>query len=770
MQQYASSSVSPRSIAWLVRNDEWERFEEIIKYNSAMLGGYFNVIIPVTDQASVSELYKHYLIKYDPDIVVMPQNLKASDFHGLHPFAYISWESVSEVVTLDPLDPFLENSDVGETVKGLSDNDLELLQYTGAKLAVADKGMPDTSHLALVACGDVEPRGPTWFGHNWPAPQGYREYFLEQIIKASGYSFERELSLARDESIGSFLADLDCYKLSSFDKISDIYKFPLSNAVKILEACLQLQSIEGDPFKSFINLTAIYRSTGTRDPELVILLSDKFGIEEAALFWNLRASEYNVAWLSFSDFENSISAIVSWLCDDYIHIFHSQNEYYIDPLVTLSSSNENFIRLQSLFSQMKQAKKAGQDFSTWKIVEYDSLVAYDYERPSIQQDGIVIMEEKHRYTFVPKLPDKLPDKNHRGMYAITLKGFDLKLPQVGTTGIISSVNGDKRQKGVQSPLALFRVNKNRNLRVQTKSEEMIEFNKPLPSQILQALFAVAGFSRIEKSSVGKYQQEFIRLAGGLDHVANYLVTAGYQSLFQSLSNNINEKAPGIFLKNEQRRALHHLHLYQVLGKALSTDTEAYFKKDCDELPYEVVDLLEKGLLERGFLLKCDTCSCTSWYSIGKVTSVFECSRCNQSQVYKSNPLWFYKLPEVVFQGFHHHMEVPLLALSYMKRNSQYTFDCLLDSDVYEQACGKKHNVDILCISDGRVYCGEAKSNDEIDATQFSFYKTLCKLLALDGIIFATTEKQWNKGTLERIERLKLDFAGEVIVLDHNDLY
>jgi hypothetical protein len=42
MEQFADISIHPRSIAWLVRLDAWDQFEEIVYYNSAILGGYFN--------------------------------------------------------------------------------------------------------------------------------------------------------------------------------------------------------------------------------------------------------------------------------------------------------------------------------------------------------------------------------------------------------------------------------------------------------------------------------------------------------------------------------------------------------------------------------------------------------------------------------------------------------------------------------------------------------------------------------------------------------
>jgi hypothetical protein len=66
-------------------------------------------------------------------------------------------------------------------------------------------------------------------------------------------------------------------------------------------------------YQSFISLTADYRKIGTRrlsnsgktklPPALVLLISDNFDVQEAALFWNLRASGIYTAWSSFAQRE-----------------------------------------------------------------------------------------------------------------------------------------------------------------------------------------------------------------------------------------------------------------------------------------------------------------------------------------------------------------------------------------------------------------------------------------------------------------------------------
>jgi hypothetical protein len=108
----------------------------------------------------------------------------------------------------------------------------------------------------------------------------------------------------------------------------------------------------------------------------------------------------------------------------------------------------------------------------------------------------------------------------------------------------------------------------------------------------------------------------------------------------------------------------------------------------------------------------------------------------------------------------------------MKKQSRHFFEWVPDSNLYVRADDKKHlgNVDILCLCDGKFYIGEAKSNDDIDVKQFSFYERICRSVAIDGVIFATTESHWNRGTLQRIEQLKSWFAGGVLILTEKELY
>jgi hypothetical protein len=89
---------------------------------------------------------------------------------------------------------------------------------------------------------------------------------------------------------------------------------------------------------------------------------------------------------------------------------------------------------------------------------------------------------------------------------------------------------------------------------------------------------------------------------------------------------------------------------------------------------------------------------------------------------------------------------------------------------YEQGKEQFRNIDLICLCDGKLYIGEAKSSNEIDNKQFSFYEEICKRVQVDGIVFATSQMEWGRGTRDRIRNLKTWFNGEVMTLTKKELF
>jgi len=502
------------------------------------------------------------------------------------------------------------------------------------------------------------------------------------------------------------------------------------------------------------------------------------------LFWNLRANGFYVAWLSFFELENDLNSVASWLESDSGGLFYWMSN---GSNIVLSSSQKDFTRLQVVFGKLQALQK--QNYPLWNVLHHNDLMLYDYIRPSILDERILVVKERSKYSFVPKLPEEY-SKYSSGIYTVTVKWNEFLLPQnnkivqdkVSSETIYGFVLSKNGQRDPNTRVLLhqdvliprFRITFQHYLKVQISSQEPLDFAKPSSKEVVEILFNLAGFSYVEQSSNARYHTIFINRCGNLENAAYYLATPPYRELFKILSDGSDTNKIGWILDYPppKRRAVHYLDLRNILQKVTPSATEDYFKTASSKLPDEVFQLLEKGLLERGFSLSCSVCSYRSWYPAERVGQTFECARCFQTQIYNSNPLWLYKLPEVIFQGFNHHMEVPLLALNYLKNTSKHTFEWVPDSDVYMQTGDNKsyRNLDILCIVDGKFYIGEAKSNDEIEARQFSFYEEVCKRVAIDGVVFATSQSRWDKGTQQRIDSLKTWYKGEVLVLTENELY
>jgi hypothetical protein len=782
MQEFILASVSPRSIAWLVRPNDWKRLEVIIKYNSAMRGGYYNVILPVTDRGELSDIHRRFLIEYDPDLVVLAQGMEATSLdpvmEQIHPFGIINWTAVSGIATLDP---WASGSGLNPSMGLMRDPSL----IKNAFAAVANVAFPDTSRLALVACGDIQPRTPMLTSMDEDLhldANGYRESFLEQLL-APGH--DRDSVRSHIDESGEIVPAPDRFELERL--IEDGSKFPLQGAVEILNTCYSLQRLY--IARSFITLTTnglgenyrdnTYSSLTTTDrirkqtSNVIIIVSDSFGIEEATLFWNLRASRQLVAWLSFIELEGSLDDVTAWLDSDYGGIYYTFVSSGSGSEIIFSSPIDQLPRLQRIVDEMKERRSTQfLEFLDWQVLPAEQLIVYEFERPYSIYERVIVSHQDSKCTLIPRLPQDLGTGN----YAITLEWDELMLPPskklIDELVSPSTTIAFSPRNIVTMPT--FRCTKSRYISIQTSDTSPIQFNKPAPDQTIELLLTGADFSRLERSSAGRYHVNFVERAGGLEQASIYLATSPYRDLFDLLSDNTNNNKRGWILEHpSKRRTLHHLDLCEVLKKPIPSNTQSYFDKSADELPLEASELITKGLLERGFLLRCSFCSFNSWYPIESITNEFRCARCSQVQMYRSNPMWLYKLPEVVFQGLEgDNMHVPLLALNYLNSTRSKHFSWRPDSNIYWQNDQGEvsKNIDILCLRDGKLYIGEAKSSDSITADQFAFYEELASQAPVDGVVFATSAADWKPGTVRRIEEMEKTFRGEIIILTHDHLY
>jgi len=105
----------------------------------------------------------------------------------------------------------------------------------------------------------------------------------------------------------------------------------------------------------------------------------------------------------------------------------------------------------------------------------------------------------------------------------------------------------------------------------------------------------------------------------------------------------------------------------------------------------------------------------------EIGQTFTCPRCRTNQQYvlsswryPSEPSWYYKLDEIVYQMLNQDGDIPILALDVMRAQSKDSFLYSPELAIRKKDTKKwEMEIDICCIANGRMYIGEAKSNDSL---------------------------------------------------------
>jgi len=765
LRDFAIATSSPWAIAWLVKGDDWQHLELVIHYNCTLLGGTNNIIVPVSEDGIIWPGFETFLALYDPDFIILAPGLSELTLQSttlpLNPFAIVEWDQVPQIVADDNL-----GWRSGQAAQVPSNYRIGPVDPLGRDLiAVANASFPDTSRMALIACGDVQAAElePDEFdGEVYFTAYGYRETVLGQCAVED----RRAETSARVEDNDHWLPAPSRSDLLAI--IKDENQFPLKGAPEILEACASLQHLSTGRW-SFVNRTATHRGSGTprrrlahlfQIPGMVILVSNNFGFHEAVLFWNLRANEVVTSWLSFSQIAGEKAAICHWLDSDFGASF-----YTFGYDLAFASARTDLDQLAQIFTELVSERK--KDFPEWKTCTYDDVTLYDSERSHLQKRHVLITRNGNDCSFLPDYP-----LERYGNLATTLEWPTLMLPrnqrlaeEVSDERIQNWPRAFSRGDEIPKPLQTLkcRITDTRHVRFQLSDNSPIRLTIPTMNRVLERLLDEAGFGEVHESNHAQYQHAFIKRCGSLPDACHILKTSPYRELLTLLASSQNNSALlGRPLKEPRRRALFQSELWSKLNRPVPLQTEEYLKES-ERLPPEASQLIRLQLLERGFELTCSLCSATIWYRAEEVGQTFRCHRCYEQQQVHTNPMWLYKLPEVVFQLFENDADVALLALFRLLRGSTKNFQYVVDSEFFDRTQRKKGNIDFACLSDGKVYIGEAKSNLTIDQEQFGFYESLVLRSKIDGVVFATSAPRWNPGTVTRIEELKSKFKGDVLM-------
>lgn len=263
----------------------------------------------------------------------------------------------------------------------------------------------------------------------------------------------------------------------------------------------------------------------------------------------------------------------------------------------------------------------------------------------------------------------------------------------------------------------------------------------------------------QTSDKGRFTFDTIMKFGSVSSLAHFLTSDAKRAVFEKYLDNKSPgpevKDEGIVLQTDRRRYLDMAAVAKIMKGAKAAA--------------DLIDtLIGKAVLHRGLILKCEFCRSTDWFGVAELSDEFRCRRCNRSQVYrqfhalsKPEPVWYYKIDEMVFKGLSNGMIVPLLTLYQLERRAD-SFLYSPDIELLDPASGKQLlELDICCVADGQLTIGEAKRGNRLGKTareeraEVNKYFDLAHKIGATQVVFATYSERWRDET-ERIivERFK----------------
>ena len=277
---------------------------------------------------------------------------------------------------------------------------------------------------------------------------------------------------------------------------------------------------------------------------------------------------------------------------------------------------------------------------------------------------------------------------------------------------------------------------------------------PNCEKIFQIIFRDCGYES-KVSDKGAYASQVWEKFGGLEQIGHSLRTNERMLLQKFLDTSEPPKGShddGTYL-NDKRRYLSFQAIAKILGS--------------HEAAMNIIDsYVSKGVFYRGFIFQCNRCSDVAWFSVSDISETFTCHRCRTTQPYTmkswrhpNEPAWFYKLDEIVYLTLLHHGDVPLLTLDLLRRRSKESFLYCPELRIRPEGSKKSFiEIDICCVTDGRLCIGEAKSVDSIATNQFKpqqaaeRYRDLAIKMGASLVVFSTSQTVWGKTTFDALSQ------------------
>jgi hypothetical protein len=255
--------------------------------------------------------------------------------------------------------------------------------------------------------------------------------------------------------------------------------------------------------------------------------------------------------------------------------------------------------------------------------------------------------------------------------------------------------------------------------------------------------------QIRPSDKGVYALETTALFGGIVELATALRSPDTRPILDAYLRT-DAESPGKQLADRRR----YLTLAD-LGSVLDEDRAAARLGELE--PLEV--------LRRGVILKCRRCRAAAFYSAAEFEPTFRCVRCRLDQVPDRSswfgtiePVWYYRLDEVVFQFLTHNGHLPLLAAYDRFHETLEPVAYAFELDAFDPD-EEKSELDLAVLVGGRLWVGEATVQDRLETSAADEQERLARfgqvvsVLDAYGVILATSAAEFSERTTTHVARV-----------------
>jgi hypothetical protein len=274
------------------------------------------------------------------------------------------------------------------------------------------------------------------------------------------------------------------------------------------------------------------------------------------------------------------------------------------------------------------------------------------------------------------------------------------------------------------------------------------------------------YHRLSLWDKGLYLNGILELFGGLQSAGRFFEHSYWRGVFQRLSLGAPEKEAGLFervrnsLEKKKRLmasqlegdhakpidwlshlVIRHARELQVRQEEITfSELESAFQEQRERFivanpefrtvtSHEEVEedrksatadllrvlqgLTDGGVLQQGLRIRCTNCGSRFWREMGTLQQKVKCDGCNTTVPVPVESVWRYRLNSLIRNGIALHGCVPVIsALRCLRERAHesfiYTHGVALFKDYYDT--NPEAELDLLCISNGKLVCGEVKSS------------------------------------------------------------